>query len=395
MPIVMDNQESPAVKRIFLDDREIILLGTAHISQESVDEVRHLIPFESPDVVCVELDRQRFQSLRESNRWQSLNIIQVIKKGQLPYLMVNLALSSFQKRMGLQTGVKPGAEMAAAAETAEQEGIRLELIDRDIRTTLLRAWRKTSWWKKLTLLSTFLAGFFEKQQIDEEQLKRLKETDTLSAMLKEMGEILPSVKTILVDERDRYMAYQLRHCPGQKILAVVGAAHVPGIRQLLEEGYDGADLAEISRIPAKSTLSRILPWILPLAVILLFVLGFTGGEWEKASEAALAWILANGLLASLGTTLALGHPLTIASAFVAAPITSLNPMIGAGFVTALVQACVVPPTVKDMEAVGSDIGTFRGWWKNRMTRVMLVFLLSSLGSSVGTLVSFHWLKNLL
>lgn len=391
----MDNPEPTAAKSIFLDGREIILLGTAHISQESVDEVRRLIPLEAPDAVCIELDHQRFQSLRENSRWQSLNIIQVIKKGQLPYLMVNLALASFQKRLGLQTGVKPGAEMAAAAETAAREGIRLELIDRDIRTTLLRAWRKTGLWKKLTLLATFLAGFFEKQEIDEEALKRLRETDTLSAMLNEMGEALPSVKTILVDERDRYMAYQIRHCPGRKILAVVGAAHVPGICRLLEEGYDGADLAEISRIPPKATLSRILPWLLPLAIIVLFICGFAGGNWEKASEAALAWVLANGLLASLGTLVALGHPLTIASAFVAAPITSLNPMIGAGFVTALVQAFVVPPTVKDMETVGEDISTVKGWWKNRMTRVMLVFFLSSLGSSAGTLVSLHWLKNLL
>jgi pheromone shutdown-related protein TraB len=391
----MDNQESASVKRILSADKEIILLGTAHISQESVDEVRRLIPEEAPDAVCIELDRQRFQSLQENARWESLNIIQVIKKGQLPYLMANLALASFQKRMGLQTGVKPGAEMAAAAETAEQEGIRIELIDRDIRTTLLRAWRKTGLWKKLTLLANVLAGFFEKQEIDEEALKRLKETDTLSAMLNEMGETLPSVKAILVDERDRYMAYNLRHCPGQKVLAVVGAAHVPGICRLLEAGYDGEDLSEISRIPPKSPLSRGLPWVLPLAIVLLFIFGFTAGDWHKASEAALAWVLANGLLSSLGTLIALGHPLTIASAFVAAPITSLNPMIGAGFVTAIVQAFVVPPTVKDLETIGDDIGTFRGWWKNRMTRVMLVFFLSSFGSSIGTLVSFHWLKNLL
>ncbi|MBN1141197.1 MAG: TraB/GumN family protein [Deltaproteobacteria bacterium] len=391
----MDHHDISALKRLNLDGREILLLGTAHISQASVEEVRRIIPAEMPDAVCIELDRQRFQSLKESNRWQSLNIRQVIQKGHLPYLMVNLALSSFQKRMGLQTGVKPGAEMAAAAAAAEEAGIRIELIDRDIRTTLLRAWRKTGFWKKMTLLATLLAGFFEKQQIDEEALQRLKETDTLSAMLSEMGETLPSVKTILVDERDRFMASMIRNCEGNKLLAVVGAAHLPGIARLLQEGDSGGDLGQISSIPPKSPTARILPWLIPGVVMLLFILGFLTGDWEKASEAALAWILANGLLASLGTLIAFGHPLTIASAFVAAPITSLNPTIGAGFVTALVQAFVAAPTVRDLEAVGDDMATVQGWWKNRLTRVMLVFFFSSLGSALGTLVSIHWLKNLL
>ncbi len=378
-----------------IDGKEIILVGTAHISQESVETVRQVIETQAPDTVCVELDSQRYQSLRDPNRWHSLNLIQVLKKGQGPFLLANLVLASFQKRMGLHTGVKPGAELAEAASLAEEKGIAVRLVDREIRTTLLRAWRKTGLWKKMQLVSTLLASVFEDQKLDEEELARLRQTDTLSAMLDEMSTLLPSVKTILVDERDLYMAHHIRQAPGDKVVAVVGAAHLPGIVRQLHQEDDPSRIAEISTIPEKSGFSKIVPWLIPAIVFALFVAGFFFGDREKIAGAAVAWVLANGILASLGTILALGHPLTIVSAFIAAPITSLNPTIGAGFVTGLVQAFIVPPSVKDMENVGDDLATVKGWWKNRMTRVLLVFLFSSLGSALGTVVAFGWLKNLL
>jgi pheromone shutdown-related protein TraB len=297
--------------------------------------------------------------------------------------------------MGLHTGVKPGAELAAAGDTAERMGIEVRLVDREIRTTLLRAWRKTGLWKKLNLVSTLLAGIFENQKLDEAELARLRQTDTLSAMLEEMGTLLPSVKTILVDERDIYMAHHIRQAPGTKIVAVVGAAHIPGIRRRLTSTTTPQEIAEISVIPAKTTLSKVIPWAIPAIVILLFVAGFFLGDRERVAGAAIAWVLANGLLAALGTIVALGHPLSVATAFLAAPVTSLNPTIGAGMVTGLVQAFVAAPTVKDMEQVGDDLTSWRGWWSNRMTRVLLVFLFSSLGSAAGTIIAFGWLKDLL
>jgi pheromone shutdown-related protein TraB len=390
----MDTVNANAPLRIQLPDKEIILIGTAHISQASVDQVRQVIETEQPDAVCVELDAQRLQSLRNRNQWESLNVIQVIKKGQAPFLMANLALASYQKRMGLQTGVKPGAELAAAADLAEEKQIPVALVDRDIRTTLLRAWRKTGQWKKMSLLATLLAGIFEKTEIDEKELARLRESDTLSAMLEEMGTILPSIKTILVDERDIYMAHHIRNTPGAKVVAVVGAAHLPGISKRLLEEILPSTIAEISTIPEKSTVSKIVPWLIPAVVIALFVVGFFFGDQQRFANAAVAWILANGLLAALGALLALGHPLTILAAFVGAPITSLNPTIGAGFVTGLVQALVASPTVRDMERVSDDLATARGWWSNRMTRVLLVFFFSSLGSVIGTFVAFGWLKDI-
>lgn len=391
----MNEPAIDAMPRIFVAGKEIVLIGTAHISQESVDTVRRVIAEETPDTVCIELDDQRHQALKDPNRWQSLNLIQVIRKGQAPFLLVNLALASFQKRMGLQTGVKPGAELAAAAEIAESQGIEVCLVDREIRTTLLRAWRKTGFWKKMNLMATLIASLFENQKLDEAELARLRQTDTLSAMLDEMADVLPSVKTILVDERDIYMAHHLRNAPGSRIVAVVGAAHLPGIQRHLQREIPLEEIREISTIPAKTTLSQFLPWLIPAVVVALFVAGFFLGDRDRIAGAAVAWILANGLLAALGTAIAFGHPLAVATAFVAAPITSLNPTIGAGMVTGLVQAFIAAPTVRDMENVGDDLANIRGWWGNRMTRVLLVFVFSSLGSAIGTIVAFRWLTTLL
>ncbi|MCF6266794.1 MAG: TraB/GumN family protein [Desulfuromusa sp.] len=378
-----------------VDDKEIVLVGTAHISQDSVETVIRTIDDVLPDTVCVELDVQRYQSLINEKGWESLNLKDLIKKKQVPFLLTNLALSSYQKRMGLHTGVKPGAELAAAARTAEERGMEVELVDRNIRTTLLRVWRKTGLWNKMKVMAALFGSLFEKQELNEEELAKLRENDTLSGMLDEMGKLLPSVKQILVDERDTYMAYHIRNAPGEKILAVVGAAHLPGIiRQLQGDEIDPETIAEISTIPPKTTFSKIIPWLIPGIVVALFIGGFFFGNRDQLANAATAWILANGLFSALGALLALGHPVTIISAFVAAPITSLNPTIGAGFVTGLVQSFIAPPTVHDMEHVGEDLMTFKGWWQNRLARVLLVFLFSSIGSSIGTFVALGWLKNL-
>ena len=383
------------IQRIRIDGKEIILIGTAHISQESVDTVERIIAQERPDTVCIELDGQRLQALRNKHRWESLNLIQVIKTGQAPFLLANLALAAYQKRMGLQTGVKPGAELSAAARTAEELGLRVELVDRDIRTTLLRAWRKTGFWKRMQLLSTLLAGMFDQQKLDEAELARLRQSDTLSAMLDEMSLILPSIKTILVDERDHYMAFHIRRAPGEKIVAVVGAAHLPGILRRLPAENLADGMPELSHIPLKPRFSNAVSWLIPGLIVLLFIGGFFFGDRQALTEAALGYVLATGLLSALGATLAFGHPLTVAAAFVAAPLTILHPAIGIGMVTGPVQAFFAAPTVGDLERVGDDLSCWRGWWSNRMTRVLLVFLFSSLGAMSGALLAFNWLKELI
>lgn len=375
--------------------REIILIGTAHISRESVDTVTQAIEQHQPDCVCVELDEQRYQALKDPNRWEKLNIIQIVKAGQVPFLMANLALASFQKRMGLQTGVKPGEELAAAAKTAEDNGIEVTLVDRNIRITLLRAWRKTGLWKKLNLVATLFAGMFEKTELDEQELANLRQSDNLSSMLEEMGDLLPAAKETLVDERDAWMSHHIQNASGNKILAVVGAAHIPGIKRCLKNPVAKELIEEMGIIPPKPTISKVIPWLIPGVVIALFIVGFFFGDRSRLLDAASAWIIANGTLSAIGAIIACGHPLTIIAAFVAAPLTSLNPTIGAGMVTGLVQAFIAPPTVKDMEQVADDIATAGGWWRNRVTRVLLVFFFSSMGSAIGTFVAFGWLKDLL
>ncbi|RLB75118.1 MAG: TraB family protein, partial [Deltaproteobacteria bacterium] len=296
--------ESPTTSndytRVLIDDKEIILVGTAHISQDSVDTVIRTIDEILPDTVCVELDTQRYHSLINKKGWESLNLKELIKKKQVPFLLSNLALSSYQKRMGLQTGVKPGAELAAAAQTAEERGMGVELVDRNIRTTLLRVWRKTGLWNKTKVMASLFGSLFEKQELNEEELAKLRESDTLSGMLDEMGKLLPSVKQILVDERDTYMAYHIRNAPGEKILAVVGAAHLPGITRLLQgDKINSETISEISIIPPKTTFSKIIPWLIPGIVVALFIGGFFFGNRDQLANAAVAWILANGLFSAL------------------------------------------------------------------------------------------------
>lgn len=380
--------------RIDLPGKALHLLGTAHISQASVDSVRRAVADLAPDCVCVELDADRLAALRDPERWKGLDLFKTLRQGKGSLLLANLALASFQKRLGLQTGVKPGAELLVAVEEAEARGTRVELVDRSVRTTLLRAWRQTGFWKKIQLLGSLLASAFENPEIGEEELARLRHQDTLSVLLAEVGEALPAAKATLIDERDRYMADRLRRAPGAVVLAVVGAAHVPGIAAELRASPPRPDAAGLDSVPPRSRVSRAIPWVVPAVVLGLFAAGFAAGDYSKLAQAAWAWVLANGSLSALGALAALGHPLAIAAAFVAAPITSLNPTVGAGMVAGAVQAWAGRPRVGDLESLLDDLTHWKGWWTNRVARVLLVFFFSNLGSSLGTFVAFGWLKNL-
>jgi len=394
----MERKPNPQPSRpveVSLGDRTVYLVGTAHISQDSVEAVRSAIAELAPDTVCVELDDQRLEALRDPNRWRNLNLGAALRQGKGSFLLANLALSSFQRRMGLTTGVTPGAELLAAVHSAEERGLPVVLVDRSIRTTLLRAWRHTGFFKKLALVSTLFASAFESPELDEADLAELQQKDTLSAMLDEVGEALPDAKRILIDERDTYMAGKIRTSAGRRVVAVVGAGHVPGLTRELQRDIPAAEFAALDRIPPKPPLSKLIPWLIPAVVIALFVGGFFFGDTSKLAGAALAWILANGLFAAAGALLALGHPLTVAAAFVAAPLTSLNPTVGAGMVTGVVQAWAGKPRVDDLEHLVDHLAHWRGWWGNRVSRVLLVFFFTNLGSSIGTFVAFGWLKDLL
>ena len=376
---------------VTVGSREFVLVGTAHISSQSVEDVRAAVDEYQPDRVCVEIDASRYKQLKDGSSWKNLDIYKIIRQRKGFLLLGNLALSSFQKRMGVDLGSKPGEEMRAAIEIAEEREIPYALCDREIQTTLRRAWAKSSFWGKMKMLAALLSSVVTKEKLSEAEIEDLKEQNALEGMLQELADYLPSAKEVLIDERDRYLATKIFENPGERVVAVVGAGHVPGIVRWLERLQQGdapESLEDIEEIPPKGFLSRVIPWLIPAAVVGLIAWGFVDAGWQGGLERLLRWILVNGTLSALGALAALAHPVTIVLSFLAAPFTSMNPTVGVGLVTGLIEAVVRKPRVSDMESLQDDIVSLRGFYRNRVTRILLVFFLSSIGSAIGTFVAF-------
>lgn len=382
---------SQTEKRLMLQGREIILLGTAHISQESIVQVTTSIREEKPDCVAIELDEQRYASMKNPEAWKNLDIVKVLKSGQGFVLMANLVLSSFQKRMGADVGVKPGEEMQAAIAVAEELGIPAVMVDRPIQMTLKRAWAKNSLWGKCKLLSVLLSSAFEKSEITAEEIERLKNESEMDSMMNEIAEYLPAVKAVLIDERDRYLAShiweaQVKDAPAKKIVAVLGAGHLPGVVRHLEAlaaGTASSDTADISQLPPAGIGSKVAGLAFPVLIVALIAAGFFTGGAKASLDMLVQWILWNGSLAALGALVAGGHILTVLAGFVGAPLATLNPVVAVGLFTGLVQAWVNKPKVEDMEHLTDDATSLKGFYKNRILRVLLVFFLSSIGGVIG------------
>jgi pheromone shutdown-related protein TraB len=383
--------------RIFMGEREILLVGTAHVSSESLEEVKSSIASESPDHVCVEMDEGRLRNIEEGRKWSGMDLKSVLRKRQGFMMMANLALASFQRRMGADSGVLPGQEMKAAVDAAREAGIPFSCSDRSIQVTLSRAWRMSGPWSKLKLISSLIASVVSSESASPDEIEALKKSDAMQGMMNELAEYLPTVKAVLIDERDHFLASKIFAAPGRKTVAVVGAAHVPGIVHLMKEMSEGsrtADTTSIETVPPRKWYGKAIPWVIPAVIVGLFVTGIVRSGFQKGLEMSLVWILANGILASLGALLALAHPLTIAISFLGAPITSLNPTIGVGMVAGLLEYLFRTPRVVDMENLNGDILSFKGWYRNRVTRILLVFFLSSVGSSVGTFLAIPWLSRI-
>ena len=373
-------------------DKEIILLGTAHVSRESADLVKSVIEEQKPDTVCIELCASRYQSIRQKDRWQEMDIIKVIKEKKAFLLLSNLLLASFQKRIAKKFNVKPGQEMIQAIESAEALGAEVYLADRDIRITLSRAWRKMGLWSKLKLLFSVVLSVGEIDDITEDDIEKMKETDVLEALLSDVGKSMPVLRRILIDERDQYLAHKIQSAPGNRIVAVVGAGHVPGIKKVWSSEVD---IAELEKLPPKKKGIGIIKWIIPLLIIALIGYGFYRGGSNTGVHMITWWIMANGILAGLGALLAMAHPLTILSSMLAAPLTSLNPMIAAGWVSGLVEAFSRKPKVKDLERLSEDILSAKGFWRNKITRILLVVVFTNIGSSIGTFVAIPLMTKVL
>jgi pheromone shutdown-related protein TraB len=372
--------------------RRIHIVGTAHISRRSVEEVQQIIEEVRPDTVCVELDQTRYDALVDDSRWRKLDIFTIIRQKKVLFLMTSLALSAYQRKMGEKLGVKPGSELLAAVRSAEAIGAKVVLADRDIQATLKRAWHSLSFLDKLKLSTGLLAVPFSLEEISEERIEELKDRDTISEMLQEFANAMPGVKQPLIDERDLYLISMVRDAPGEKIVAVVGAGHVSG---MLNHLSSPVNREELSQIPAPSKITRALKWVIPLIVLAAFYWGYTRHSGQDFLHMIYAWILPNSLVAAFFSILAGAKPLTVLTAFVASPITSLNPTIGAGMVAGLVEAWLRRPTVADCERISDDMLTVRGVYRNRFTRVLLVAVAATIGSALGAWIGATWVVTLL
>jgi pheromone shutdown-related protein TraB len=385
--------------------REILLIGTAHVSRESIDEVRRAIREENPGIVCVELDRDRYNSMTQRESWEQVDVFKVIREGRGFLLMANLVLSGFQRRLGNELGVKPGEEMKTAVETAGELGIPCYFCDREVKITLRRAWARCGLWNKCKLLASLISGAFSTEQLSEGEIEELKKGSELEGMMAELARYLPPVKSTLIDERDQYLAARIwQSVQGMtgplnpRVTAVVGAGHLEGIKTQLERiaaGDSGADVHELDIVPKGGWVSKLIGWLIPLAIVALIVAGFFRSGADISRAMLLRWVLLNGSLAALGTIIALGHPISVLISFVGAPIATINPFIGVGFFSGIMEASLRKPRVEDAQNISADVSSIKGFYRNRISRALLVFFLSSLGGIIGNIISIPSLAGLL
>lgn len=381
---------------ITLGNAEITLLGTAHVSPASARAVAELIACGNYDAVAVELCASRQRAMLDPDSLAKLDLFSVLRTGKAPMVMASLALGAYQQRLADQFGIEPGAELRAAIDGALERGLTLALIDRDIGLTLRRAYKSVSLRERMELFGGLIAGVLSRDRIEEREIEKLKEGDMLESTFSEFAEQSQSLHRPVIDERDQYMAARLRQLAVSefgdqaqgRVLAVVGAGHLKGIERYLGEGAQASPdetLRQLEAPPPRSRWPSVLPWVIVAVIIAGFGFGFSRNS-ELGLQMVLDWVLINGGLAAIGGMIALAHPLTIVVAALAAPLTSLNPTIGVGFVTAACELYLRKPQVGDFATVRQDVTRWQGWWQNRVTRVLLVFFLTTLGSAAGTYI---------
>lgn len=373
-----------------LNGTQVTLLGTAHVSRASAEQVRNLLHSGAYDAVAVELCPSRYNTLLNPDAIARMDLLQVLRSGKVPMVMAQLALGAFQQRIAADFGIEPGAEMRAAVEVARELHLPVLLIDREIGVTFKRVYAHVPLLKRANLIAALLSSIFSREKITEEEIERLKQGDVLERALAELAGDDLRLFTPLIDERDRYMAARLHKetSSGQhkRMLAVVGAGHLSGIRRELSANPAEAPditLAALDTVPPPSPWPTRIGWLIVLVIATGFAIGFSRSPslgWDLVGS----WIVITGGLSAAGTIAALGHPLTVLSAFVAAPFTTLNPALSAGMVTATVELFLRKPAVGDFMRLRQDVSDWRGWWRNRVARILLVFFLSSLGAAIGT-----------
>ncbi len=379
----LDGQPHRIVER---DGTRYTLLGTAHVSQSSIDAVRAAVATGRYDAVAVELDPGRLQSLSDPDALARLDIVRVIRDGKTHLFAANLALSAYQRRLAEQLGVEPGAELKAAVQDARARELPVHLIDREVGLTFKRAMQRLGWWGRAKTGAGIMLAMFGDEEVGDQEIEKLKQGDMLEASFGEFASQSPALYEAVIGERDRYMAAKLRETAGsaREVLAVVGAGHLAGLaRHLAEDNDDPQSVQrELETVKPKSR----VPWmelIIGSVVLGGFAWGFWRGGIDVGADLLLQWVLATGILGALGCAIAGGHPLSILAAFIASPLTPLHPALASGTVSALVEATLRKPTYADFMALRDDVQSLKGWWRNRVARLMLNFFLTSLGTAIG------------
>ena len=380
------------VTKIEYLDKQIILIATAHVSKESAELVKRVIDEERPDSVCIELDEDRYQNIMKPKDWENTDLIKVIKSKKVGFMVANLFLGSYQKKMAAKIGNPVGGEMIQGIKSAEETGATLVLADRKIQTTFLRIWRKLNLWDKIKLVVSLLYPSDEDDtDITSDDIAKLLEEDMIEAAMAGLKKEFPKIGEILISERDQYLAAKIKEAPGKKVVAVLGGGHVPGIKQ---EIFKEQNIAAISEVPPPSRLSKIIGWIIPALItgVLLysFIMNFHTGLQQLS-----LWILWTGALAAAFTALSFAHPLSILTSFLAAPLTTLHPLLACGWFTGLTEATLKKPSVKDVQNIQEDIFSIKGFFKNRLLKTVLVMFMANLGASIGTFIAgTNLIKNL-
>lgn len=372
----------PDVHLIEVDGKSIYLIGTAHVSATSVSLVEQVIRSVNPRCVAVELCAPRYSSLRDPEAWKKSDIIKVFREGKSYVLLLQLLIANYQKRLGDKLHIRPGQEMLTASRCADELGARIALIDRDVKTTLRRAWATMSMWSVFKLLLSALFASTKEDTVSEQEIERLKSADALQDLMGEFSRDFPGIRNVLIDERDTYMAEKLRRLPDSSIVAVVGAGHVPGMLHKLTERHS---IEALDSIPPPSPASRIIGWGIPLAFLAVLALGMLSAGGQMSLAMLEAWVWATGIWAAVGALLTLAHPLTVLTAFVVAPITTLHPLLAAGWFAGLSEALLRKPQVGDFETVVDDIGSLRGMYRNRISRILLIMVATNLTATIGAI----------
>jgi pheromone shutdown-related protein TraB len=379
------------MQRVTVDGTEVTLLGTAHVSRHSIEDVHRELAAADYDAVAVELCEPRYRRLTGTDDWNETDLFRIIRSGRGGMVAAQLALSAYQKRLADQLGVEPGGEMRTAIEAAGERRLPVWLVDRDIGITLRRLMRSVPWYQRWMLINGLLASLFSRGEVGEEDIEKLKQGDMLESTFSEFAARSPILYRVLIEERDLYMAARLRErIAGERprrVLVVVGAGHLKGLAEQLTQAPEvGQSRHALESIPPRGLFSRAFPWLIVTIILAGFAIGFSrspGLGWSLVAD----WVLINGTLTAAGALIARAHPVTFVTAFIAAPLTSLNPTIGAGMVAAAVETIFRRPRMVDFDNLRDQVTRLRGWYSNRVSRILLVLVCCTVGSASATYIA--------